>query len=119
MRQALERADEDATGAKKYPLAGYYFLANNLSLVTVLLGVSMVVAGATVLSGRPSVLFETVPPLSALSHEVFAGMFGVWGASIALLGGLGYGVLLANKLLARVRTGSDSDGDSGPELDSL
>lgn len=120
MRRSLERANAEATGAKRYPLACYYFLANNMSMVAVLAGLGMMAFGATVLSGRPQFLFEAVEPLNALTHAVFAGMFGVWGATLVLLGALAYGVLWANQLLARLQTdsSSDSQSDSGPEFDS-
>lgn len=117
MRQSLERAEAETTGAKVYLLACYYLLANNMSLVTVLFGLCLMGFGATVLSGRPRVLFEVVEPLNVLTHGVFAAMFGVWGGTMVVIGGIAYGILWANKLFARIQTDSASDADS--ELESL
>jgi len=119
MKRSLERASAETTGAKRYPLAAYYFLANNMSVVTVLSGLGMMAFGATVLSGRPAVLFGPDGPLNGVSHGVFAGMFGVWGATLVVLGVLAYGVLWANQVIARIQTDSsaESESDSEPESD--
>jgi len=120
MKRSLERANAEATGAKRYLLAAYYFLANNMSIMAVLVGIAMMAFGATVLSGRPGFLFGPDGPLNALVHGVFAGMFGLWGATIVLLGILAYAALWLNQFLARVQTDSstESDGDTRARIRS-
>lgn len=115
MKRSLERANAEATGAKRYLLASYYFLANNMSIVAVLSGIGLMAFGATVLSGRPGFLFGPDGPLNALTHGVFAGMFGVWGATLVVLGVLAYGALWLNQFVARIQTDSSTESESEPE----
>lgn len=111
MVKSLERARTDTTGWKVYLLAAYYFLANNVSVVAVLLGVAMWLFGGTLLRGQP---------VDVIEHHVFAGMFGVWGASIALLGVLAYVILLGNKLFLRLDTDTeDAEAEDELTLESL
>lgn len=118
MKRSLERANAEASGAKRYLLASYYFLANNMSIIVVLVGLGMIAFGATVLSGRPAVLFGADAPLSVLSHGVFAGMFGVWGATVVVLGVLAYGALWLNQFVARIQTDSSTESEPEPESES-
>lgn len=107
MGKALERARTDTEGWTVYLLTAYYFLANNVSVVAILLGIGMWLFGGTILIGQP---------VDVIEHHVFAGMFGVWGASIALLGALAYAILLVNKLYIRLQSGTESEPDSDGEL---
>lgn len=123
MKRELERAREDTSGAKVYVLATYYFLTSNYSLIVVLFGVLMIVFGRTILSGEPAVLFRVVDAVPLLSiswmqHDVFAGMFGVWGASLVVIGGAAYGVMWANKLYARVTQESETEAEPEPETET-
>lgn len=123
MKQELERARDDTSGVNVYVLAAYYFFTGNYSLIVVLFGVLMIGFGATILSGRPAVLFrvvESVPLLSIswMEHSVFAGMFGVWGASLVVIGGAAYGVMWANKLYARVTQESETETEPEPETET-
>lgn len=97
MRNALEKANRETSGAKAYLLALYFALAGNLSLVIALAGVVLIALGATLLSGVP---------VSTLEHGVFAAMFGVWGAALVLIGAAARGVLVANQLYARLEADS-------------
>lgn len=87
MSEALTRAQENSSGFKQYLLAGYYVAAANLSLSTIAAGLLMMLFGYLVV--------ENV-------HEVFAGMFGIWGASLVIVGAVAYAVLWANRIIARV-----------------
>lgn len=108
MLESLSRARADTEGWKVYPLAAYYFLANNVSVVAVLIGLGTIAFGATLLSGVP---------VGTIEHPVLAGMFGVWGASIALIGVAAYTILLANKLFARAQSrGEEEEADAEDEL---
>lgn len=82
----MERAREQSSGFKMYLLAAYYLAAGNISLTTIAMGVVVVILGATVVSQV---------------HDVFAGMFGIWGASMVLFGAIAYAALWANRLIAR------------------
>lgn len=94
MSQAFERADHEADGTKKYLLAGYYALAGNFSLVVILFGLFVIGFGATALNGM----------FGVLEHRILAGMFGVWGTSIVLLGVLTYVGFWLNDLYARIES---------------
>lgn len=107
MVKALERARTDTEGWQVYLLAAYYFLANNVSVVAILVGIGMWFFGGTILIGEPVDIVE---------HHVFAGMFGVWGASIVLLGVLAYAILLVNKLFVRLQSDTESEPDADGEL---
>jgi FtsH-binding integral membrane protein len=117
MRQELERAREESSGYKAYLLGLYYFVTGNYSLVVILFGLSMIAFGGLILSGR-----FAVGPLEAITHQVFAGMFGVWGASLVVIGVAAYAVMWANKIYARISTDdeddSDTDSDSSTEFDA-
>jgi len=117
MRQELERAREESSGYKAYLLAVYYFVTGNYSLVVILTGLGLIAFGALILSGR-----FAVGPLDAITHQVFAGMFGVWGASLVVIGVSAYAVLFANKIYARLSQDdegeSETESDSGTEFDA-
>jgi len=117
MRQELERAREESSGVKAYLLGLYYFITGNYSLVVILFGLALIAFGALILSGRLA-----VGPLGALEHQVFAGMFGVWGASLVVIGAAAYAVMWANKIYARISQDSgddsESESDSGTEFDA-
>lgn len=124
-----ERARQETSGFKVPLLAAYYFVMGNYSLIVILSGLGMMAYGATILSGRPAALFEVLSQLPdalwilrfpIVEHQVFAGMFGVWGASFVLIGVAAYAVLWANQLYARLSTDSEAEDetDSGPDLDS-
>jgi hypothetical protein len=117
MRQELERAREESSGNKAYLLGLYYFVTGNYSLVVILFGLAVIAFGALVLTGQ-----FAVGPLDAITHQVFAGMFGVWGATLVVIGVAAYGVMFANKIYARVSQDSedeaDSDSESSTEFDA-
>jgi hypothetical protein len=121
MSQAVERANQETSGARAYVLAGYYVLAGNFSLVLVLFGLGFIGLGATVVNGTPTLVFggedgivsvlwgvpDTASDFSevagvVLANRTLAGMFGVWGTTFVLLGAILYGVLFANKMYARL-----------------
>lgn len=87
MSQALTRAEENSSGFRRYLLVGYYLMASNVSLSTIAAGVLMMLTGWLVV--------ENV-------HNVFAGMFGIWGFSLVILGTVAYAALWANRIIARV-----------------
>lgn len=129
LERERERARQETDGYKVPLLAGYYFVTGNYSLIVILTGLGMMAYGATILSGRPAALFELVGQLPdplwilrfpIVEHQVFAGMFGVWGASLVVIGVAAYAVLLANKIYARLTTDSEDEEevDSGPDLDT-
>jgi hypothetical protein len=117
MRQELERAREESDGYKAYLLGLYYFITGNYSLVVILLGLGVIAFGALILTGR-----FAVGPLDAITHQVFAGMFGVWGATLVVIGVTAYAIMFANKIYARISTDdedeSESDSDSSTEFDA-
>lgn len=117
MRQELERAREESSGAKVYLLGLYYFVTGNYSLVVILFGLGLIAFGGLVLSGQ-----FAVGPLSAITHQVFAGMFGVWGGTLVVIGVAAYAIMWANKIYARISQDSDeesdADSDSGTEFDA-
>jgi hypothetical protein len=117
MRQELERAREESSGYKAYLLGLYYFITGNYSLVVILIGLGLIAFGALVLTGD-----FAVGPLNAITHQVFAGMFGVWGASLVVIGVAAYAVMWANKIYARIsqddEEDADSDSDSSTEFDA-
>jgi hypothetical protein len=116
MRQELERAREETEGSSVYALATYYFVTGNYSLMVVLVGVLMTLFGGLIVSGR-----FAVGPLGALQHDVFAGMFGVWGATLVLIGATFYGIMWANKIYARISQDSEDEREettSEPEFDT-
>jgi polyferredoxin len=83
MIKAMESASQETSGVRVYLLAAYYLMAGNFSLTVSFSGVIVVVLGATVISQY---------------HSIFAGMFGVWGASMVVFGLMMYTLLWANKL---------------------
>lgn len=91
MSKALESARHESSGVRMYVLALYYLLSGNFSLVVALFGVVLIVLGATVM---PSV------------HGVFAGMFGIWGVTLIILGLLAYTILWANQMYAKMQARS-------------
>jgi FtsH-binding integral membrane protein len=117
MRQELERAREESSGSKAYLLGLYYFITGNYSLVVILFGLALIAFGALILTGQ-----FAVGPLAAIEHQVFAGMFGVWGASLVVIGVAAYAVMWVNKIYAQIsqegEEESESDGDSGTEFDA-
>lgn len=121
MKRELERAREETSGFNVYLLAGYYFVTGNYSLLVVLSGLGFILFGATALSGRPEAVFG-IDQLSWMQHGVFAGMFGVWGASLIVIGVSAYAVLWANKMYARFTSDAgseeESDSESEPEFDA-
>ncbi|WP_123534385.1 hypothetical protein [Halosimplex salinum] len=123
MRQAIERAQQEATGARAYTLALYYFVTGNISLMIVLMGVACIALGATLVNGTPAIVIggeggpialldgipeqhRTFKPVegTVLAHKVLAGMMGIFGTTLVLLGTTIYGFLFANKLYARATT---------------
>lgn len=108
MRESLERASAEASGVGMYVLALYYFLANNFAVVIVIFGFLTIGFGATIMSGIP---------VDYVQHDVLAGMFGVWGASLIVLGVAIYGIFWANKVYARITTDSGS-ADAADATDS-
>jgi len=114
MRRELERAREEASGASAYGLALYYFVTGNYSLMIVLTGFGLIGFGALLVDGALA-----AGPLSALEHGVFAGMFGVWGASLVVIGVAAYSVMLANKLYAQYTTDTgDEENDVETDVDT-
>jgi len=116
MKQELERAREESDGASMYALATYYFITGNYSLMVVLTGVGMILFGGLIVSGQ-----FAVGPLSVLQHDVFSGMFAVWGATLVLIGATAYGVMWANKMYARISQDSEDEREettSEPEFDT-
>ncbi|MFB6141469.1 MAG: hypothetical protein ABEJ26_13665 [Halosimplex sp.] len=123
MRQAIERAQQETSGVRAYLLALYYFMTGNVSLMIILFGVLWIVLGATVVNGNPAIIiggdggpvsvmtelpsqylhWSEVPGF-AVVHKVFAGMMGIIGATLVLLGTGIYTFLFANKLYARATT---------------
>ncbi|MFC7142691.1 hypothetical protein ACFQMA_23010 [Halosimplex aquaticum] len=120
MRQAIERANQESSGARAYVLALYYFVTGNISLVIILMGVASIGLGATLVNGTPAIVIggedgfislmnglpDGVRSFGAvegtvLAHKVFAGMMGIFGATLIALGASIYGFLFANKLYAR------------------
>ncbi|WP_436924431.1 hypothetical protein [Halosimplex amylolyticum] len=120
MRQAIERAKQESSGGRAYLLALYYFVTGNVSLVIVLLGVASIGLGATLVNGTPAIviggeggfisIMNGIPEGersfgavegTVLAHKVFAGMMGIFGATLVVLGASIYGFLFANKLYAR------------------
>ncbi|WP_459194079.1 hypothetical protein [Halosimplex sp. J119] len=120
MRQAIERANQEASGAQAYVLALYYFVTGNVSLMIILMGVASIVLGATFVNGTPAIViggeggfisllngipegeraFGSVDGL-VLAHKVLAGMMGIFGTTLIILGGTIYGFFVANNLYAR------------------
>lgn len=90
MIKAMESASQESSGVRMYLLAVYYLMAGNVSLTISFFGVILAVLGATVVG---------------LYHDIFAGMFGVWGATLFIFGLMMYTLLWANKLYAQ-RTAS-------------
>lgn len=86
MLEVIEEARQEATGGRMYLLALYYFLSRNLSVVAVLFGVFLVLLGGLV-----------VPQY----HRILAGMIGVWGVTMVVLGAVAYVFFLASDLIAR------------------
>lgn len=87
MSYAMQRAEEQSSGIRLYLLAAYYLAAGHLSVTTILFGGLLILIAATVLSGL---------------HDVFAGMFGIWGVTFILFGAVAYLFLLANRIYAHV-----------------
>lgn len=116
MREELERARQDTTGYKVYPLALYYFVTGNYSLIVVLVGLGLITFGATALSGYPAAIFG-IPQLQWMSHDVFAGMFGVWGATLVVIGVAAYAIMWANKLYARISSDTEPPEETETEPD--
>ncbi|MFC7195388.1 hypothetical protein ACFQL4_13275 [Halosimplex aquaticum] len=56
MRQAIERANQESSGARAYVLALYYFVTGNISLVIILMGVASIGLGATLVNGTPAIV---------------------------------------------------------------
>ncbi|MFB6202187.1 MAG: hypothetical protein ABEI98_09275 [Halorhabdus sp.] len=69
--RSIESARQDTSGWQMYLLALWYWTSSHVSLTIAIFGVLMIVVGGTLLRGV---------------HSVFAGMFGVWGATLILLG---------------------------------
>lgn len=86
MSQALAKSRENSTGYRQYLLASYYLAAGNLSVTTIAVGVFLIALGGTIVAGF---------------HAVFGAMFGIWGATLVLVGVLAYAVLLGNRVWAR------------------
>lgn len=78
----MESARQESSGIHMYLLTAYFLIARKFSLSVVLFGVILIILGATVIRQY---------------HEVFAGMFGVWGVTMIVLGLLAYVLLWANK----------------------
>lgn len=91
MHHALESARYESTGYRMYLLALYYLLSGNFSLVVVLFGLFIIILGMTVV--------ESI-------HPVFAGMFGIGGMALIIMGSLAYAMLWANEVYARMTAGS-------------
>lgn len=85
--------ERNTTGIGSAVLSGYRLAVSNLALSTVLAGVVIIALGATVIA-----------PL----HGVLGGMFGVWGASLVLLG---VGAIAFYRLTALV-AGATPDADA-------
>ncbi|MFB6153655.1 MAG: hypothetical protein ABEJ27_05325 [Halodesulfurarchaeum sp.] len=69
--RALESARQEASGFQMYLLAVWYWTSGHVSLTIAIFGGLMIVIGGTLLRGW---------------HDVFAGMFGVWGVTLIVLG---------------------------------
>lgn len=116
MRQELERAREETEGSSVYALATYYIVTGNYSLIVVLAGVFTILFGGLIVSGR-----FAFGPLSFFQHSVFSGMFGVWGATLVVIGATAYGVMWANKMYARISQDTEEEEEettSEPDFDT-
>lgn len=113
MKRELERGREETSGFNVYLLALYYFVTGNYSLMVVLFGLGMMGFGAFILEGTLA-----IGPLSGLQHGVFAGMFGVWGASLVVIGVTAYAILLANKLYAQFTTDTEDEEEAESDVET-
>ncbi|MCU4741260.1 hypothetical protein OB955_06195 [Halobacteria archaeon AArc-m2/3/4] len=96
MVNAIETAREEASGWRMYVLAAYYLLFGNFSITVIALGIVMIGAGASL---EPIV--DTLN-IDSPNAAIMAGIAGIWGVSLILLGVLGYGILWANAKYAQV-----------------
>ena len=69
--RSLESARQEASGTRMYLLAVWYWIGSHLALTIAIIGALSIVIGATVLPG---------------DSPVFAGMFGVWGVTLIIMG---------------------------------
>lgn len=92
MSKAIQTARRESSGWRMYLLAGYYLLTAKFSLTVAFLGVLLIGFGALV----------DASGVGENNASVMAGMFGIWGASLVVLGLLAYGVLFANKKYAEL-----------------
>lgn len=86
----MDTARREADGWKVYVLAGYYLISGNVSISIAVLG------GLQVLLGLG--LNATVAQGTEGNWAIFAGFFGIWGASLILLGLGSFGMFWANKV---------------------
>lgn len=96
MVHAIETASEEASGWRMYVLATYYLLFGNFSITVIGFGLVMIGVGASL---EP--LVEALN-INSPNAAIMAGIAGIWGASLILLGVLGYGLLWANAKYARI-----------------
>lgn len=96
MSKAIQTARRESSGWRMYLLAGYYLSTTKFSLTVAFGGVLLIGLGAVV---HP--IMDSVGRGSE-NVEVMAGMFGIWGASLVLLGLVAYGILFANKKYAEM-----------------
>lgn len=69
--RSLESARQETSGVSMYLLAAWYWIGTHLAITVALVGVLSIVLGATVLPN---------------DAPVFAGMFGVWGVTLIVMG---------------------------------
>lgn len=80
--RSLNSARQEASGIRMVLLAVWYWMASHIALTVAIFGGIMMAIGAIVLSGPPAPPGVYRPPL----NNIFAGMFGVWGFSLIVLG---------------------------------
>lgn len=85
MRDAFETASREASGWRKHVLAAYYLLTANFSLTVAGFGVVLMGIGVALIP------IEAALGLDTTNIPILAGMFGIWGATLVLLGLLAYG----------------------------
>ncbi|MFC4551141.1 MULTISPECIES: hypothetical protein [Halorussus] len=69
--RSLESARQETSGPRMYLLAVWYWIGTHVALTIAIVGALFIVAGATVLPGEA---------------PIYAGMFGVWGVTLIIMG---------------------------------
>lgn len=89
MGVAIETARRETSGWKIYVLALYYFVARNVAISAAVFGVLQIGLG---------LLIHVRVGSDEGNISILAGFFGVWGATLVVLGLATYGAFWANKL---------------------